>query len=115
MYDFKHQIKNQEPYTTHPPHANTITKKETNYFQIRNILFIIALIMIVLIGSAFTFRNYQSYEKKQLSNAITQSVINNLYVNNKVIKLNDQELKTIIQSIARKIEKNPNQIQYTTK
>jgi hypothetical protein len=134
MYDFKHQ-NNLNTYETY---TQTI-QKEDILQTIRNLLFSVVIFLFIIIAGVLSFNLYQTqnnepifYTQKTskqssstlvqlngeishlaLTKAITQSVVQNLQSQRTLQKINDDELKNIIQKVVNKIEIQPNKIKYS--
>jgi len=118
MYDFKH-------INTYETCTQTI-EKEDSLNKIRNALFYIVILLVLFMGGLFALTSYQKeshigknfsitsqtqidteISHLQLSKAITQSVVKNLQSQKTFQKINDNELKIIIQKVVHKIKEQP--------
>jgi len=126
MYDFKHQ----NSLDIYGSYTKTI-EKEDMLNKVRDTLFYIVILLFLFIAGLFLFNNYREenstkrFEKQiqingefshlQLTKAITQSMVSNLQSQRMLQKINDDELKIIIQKVINKIETKPNKTQYSQK
>jgi len=124
MYDFKH-------INTYETCTQTI-EKEDSLNKIRNTLFYIVILLFLFMGGLFALASYQKEIHRgndfsitsqtqinteishlQLSKAITKSVIKNLQSQKTFKKINDNELKNIIQKVVNKIQEQPTKTNYS--
>jgi len=128
MYDFKHQ-NNLNSYQTY---TKTI-EKDDSLNKVRKILFYIVIFLFIFMAGLFFFSNHKSPTNKnenynnnnihitteishlQLTKALTKSVVKNLQSQRTLQKINDDELKNIIQQVVNKIETTPSKTKYSQK
>lgn len=130
MYDFKYQ----NHLNTYESYSKTI-EKEDSLNKVRKSLFYIVILLFIFIFGMFALTSYQKYNYKQdftnnqsipstistkishlqLTEAITQSVVNNLKSQRSLQKINDDELKSIIQKVINRIEAEPSKTKYSQK
>jgi hypothetical protein len=133
MYNFKYKINEHQRFNTYELYV-TADKKNSHFYQkIRNSLFFILLILTAFIIGAFIHKSYQKYQRDfhlqeiqikemkasrlddqqkrshlKLTQAITNSVVNNLQANRDVKTMNYNELKLIIKKVVTRIQETPN-------
>jgi len=134
MHDFKHHINDNERYNTYESYTE-VEEPINIYDNVRNSLFIIALVLsllttgIILINkykepnipsSQTLVKNYVQHNEQKdelshlkLTQAISKSIVHNLQTQRTLQNLDDAELKRIIKRVVNKIEKTPNTIIYT--
>jgi len=134
MDDFKHHINDNERYNTYECYTEVV-EPVNMYDNIRDTLFIIALVVSLLTAGIIFFNKYieqdassaqtlvksyvqQNEQKDELSHlkltqAISKSIVHNLQTQRTLQNLDDAELKRIITRVVNKIEKAPNTITYT--
>ena len=133
MYDFKHHRNDNERYNTYESYTEVI-EPVNMYDNIRNTLFVIALITIILTAGIISVNKYKEHnssssqmivknyiqhneQKDELSHlklteAISKSIVHNLQTQRTLQNLDDVELKRIIKRVVHKIEKAPNLINH---
>jgi len=131
MYDFKHHRNDNERYNTYESYTEVIEPVNI-YDNIRNTLFVVALIIIILTTGIISVNKYKEHnnsssqtliknyiqhneQKDELSHlklteAISKSIVHNLQTQRTLQNLDDLELKRIIKRVVHKIEKAPSKI-----
>jgi len=134
MYDFKHQIHDNQRFNTYEIYVEDNKSKISFYQKVRNGLFLIILVISIFITGACSFKTYQKHSYKNnvvisqeipvkknnsahlaLTQAITKSVVYNLQSQEKLETINYHELKLIIKEVVHKIQDKPITTKYTKK
>ena len=138
MYDFKHQIHENQRFNTYELYREKDKPKISFYQKIRNSLFFVIIVIVLFIMGAFLLKSYQNYSDKNslvitqeigieqtslsqkensanlaLTQAITKSVVQNLQSQEKMERINYDELKLIIKKVVNKIQEEPVTTKYT--
>lgn len=141
MYDFKHQIHENQRFNTYEVYIEKNKETSNSYTTLRNTLFFIVITLAIFITGAISLKSYQGY--KQLNNsieskkllikeeppintkqtiglshseftkAITNSIVQNLQSKQGSKKIDNDELKRIIKKVVNKIQEEPNTTKYT--
>jgi len=133
MYNFKHHINDNERYNIYESYNEDVEFHNT-YYDIRNALLVIALIISIFMVAVISINMYkennntysqtlvknyvqQNEQKDELSHlaltqAISSSIIHNLQSQPTLQNMNDVDLKRIIKKIVNKIETTPRKFIY---
>ena len=133
MSGFKYHRNNKHRYNTYENHIEE-TEEKSFYETLRNTLFYISFILILGISSLISFNFYQKSlnntsnillinqnEQNQVKNEITQfeltevisnSIIEKIDTNNSFNKINNYQLKLIIKNVLEKVKNSSTNIIY---